>query len=182
MPISPNHRSWHHGPLHVVSDEGTYMVTAGTYRKEPFFHGERRLSFLCDSIFSVATEFKWGLRAWAIFPNHYHFIADSAENSKSLARLISKLHMTTAKALNTADSTSGRKVWDQYWDVRIDFQRSYFARLRYVMNNPVKHGVVTTASQYRWCSALWFEENAERSFVRTVAMFPTDKLSLDDDF
>jgi len=41
---------------------------------------------------------------------------------------------------------------------------------------------VKLATQYRWCSAAWFETNAPRSFVESVARFKTDKLNVWDDF
>ena len=41
---------------------------------------------------------------------------------------------------------------------------SLLARLNYVHNNPVHHGIVPAARQYPWCSASWFENSADRLF------------------
>lgn len=67
-------------------------------------------------------------------------------------------------------------------DTRLTHQASYLARLRYVHQNPVHHRLVAVATQYRWCSAAWFESNAPRSFVESVARFKTDKVKVWDDF
>ena len=67
-------------------------------------------------------------------------------------------------------------------DTRVTHQTSYMARLRYVNQNPVHHQLVPEASLYRWCSAAWFETNAPKSFVESVARFKTDKLDIWDDF
>ena len=80
------------------------------------------------------------------------------------------------------DGTSGRKVWFNSWDTRLTYEKSYMARLAYVHQNPVKHGVVKMARDYRWCSAAWFEQNSERPFVETVLSFPIDKVNVRDDF
>ena len=40
--------------------------------------------------------------------------------------------------------------------------KSYLARLNYVHQNPVKHGLVRVANQYRWCSAAWLEHGIGR--------------------
>lgn len=90
--------------------------------------------------------------------------------------------MTTAKQLNLWDRTPGRKVWFQYWDTHITFEPSYLARLNYIHQNPVKHGIVRSAEDYAWCSAAWFAENASPAFVKTVAGFKTDRLGIVDDF
>jgi hypothetical protein len=90
--------------------------------------------------------------------------------------------MTTSKRLNEQDAQRGRRVWFQYWDSHITFERSYLARLNYVHQNPVHHGVADNAENYAWCSAAWFGRNAPASFVATVKSFKTDKLSLPDEF
>ena len=81
--------------------------------------------------------------------------------------------MTTAKEFNRADDTPGRKIWFQYWETQLTFKRSYLARLNYVHNNPVKHGVTTEAKNYAWCSAAWFATNASPAFRATVDGFKT---------
>ena len=96
--------------------------------------------------------------------------------------MIGKPHMITAKEFNLQDGQPGRKVWFQYWDSKITFQKSYLARMNYVMNNPVKHGLVAQAKNYPWCSAAWFEINVPSSFSKTVGNFKTDKLNIYDDF
>ena len=55
-------------------------------------------------------------------------------------------------------------------------------RLHYVHSNPVRHKLVEDATEYPWCSAAWFELNAESSFRRTVFSFNTDKVKVVDDF
>ena len=90
--------------------------------------------------------------------------------------------MKLAKEINSTDGTPGRKVWYQYWDSYITFERSFLARLNYVHNNPVHHGLVAEASSYRWCSAAWFEREANPAFVKSVKEFKTERLNIPDDF
>jgi putative transposase len=76
----------------------------------------------------------------------------------------------------------GRKVWHQYWDLRITFQKSYLARLNYVMQNPVRHGIVGSADQYPLCSASWFEMKSSPAFFQSVSSCKIDALDVLDDF
>jgi putative transposase len=66
---------WPHSPVHRLSEAGAYMVTCGTYLKQPWFRGTERLHFLCDALLRLAAEYEWNLQAWAVFANHYHFVA-----------------------------------------------------------------------------------------------------------
>jgi putative transposase len=176
------HSTWHHAPVHRLLERGVYMVTAGTYEKKLFFNTPERLSLLQDRLHACETEFGWTLQAWAVMANHYHFIAGSPDDPLPLRRFLNKLHMTTAKAVNQLDLTSGRKVWFEYWDSHLTFERSYLARLHYVHENPAHHRIVNDAQQYRWCSAALFTMTAPQSFCRTVAAMPIDKLGVKDDF
>ncbi len=172
---------WPHSPAHQLGAHGTYMVTGGTYRKTPIFNSKRRLDFLRKTLFAEAGAKSVGLQAWAIFPNHYHFIA-AFDAISDLQEMVRALHSITAKAANAADAASGRKVWFQYWETRMTFERSYFARLRYVHQNAVHHGLVRVASNYEWCSASWFERKSAAAFRKMVLTFPCDSLNINDDF
>ncbi|HEV2224220.1 MAG TPA: transposase, partial [Candidatus Acidoferrales bacterium] len=129
---------WAHSPTHRLEAGGAYMVTAGTYQKQPFFSSAKRLTYLHDSLLHFAARYGWRLEAWTVFPNHYHFIAISPKKAATLPRFISHLHTFTAKEINRDDEAPGRKVWFQYWDSRITYQRSYLARLSYVHSNAVR--------------------------------------------
>src|SRR5919201_4969177 len=160
--------NWPHAPEHWLFEPGLYIVTAGTYHKLPHLSSAFRLNFFLESLIKCASEFDWTLRAWAVLPNHYHFIAASPTNPGTLRKFLGKLHMQTAKQLNRWDNTPGRTVWFQFWDSHITFERSYLARLNYVHYNPVHHGLVADAENYRWCSASWFARHASDAFVTTV--------------
>ena len=173
---------WPHSPPHRFFESGTYMITAGTYKKAHIFNAPEKRSFLTDKLFALSSEFETSLQAWAIMSNHYHFICSSDESPEKLKTLLYRLHKETALKINEMDNISGRKVWFQYWDRRIRNQRAYFARLKYVHENPVHHGIVPVAENYDWCSAAWFKLNAPSGFRRMIDTFKTDKLSVFDDF
>lgn len=173
---------WPHAPTHRLDSAGAYMVTAATYRKEPLFKSAKRLTLLCEQLLDLAAQRGWKLDAWAVFPNHYHFVAIAKENAETLARFIGHLHTITSKEINRQDETPGRKVWFQYWDSHLTYPRSYLARLNYVHCNAVKHGLVRQAAQYPWCSAGWFEGKAERPFYQTVMRMRSDHINVRDDF
>jgi len=174
--------NWPHSPRHWQFGPGIYIVTSGTYDKLHHLSDDHRRDFILEMLFACATEFKWELRAWAIMSNHYHFVANAPETAAPLKRFIGKFHMLTAKKLNEWDSAPARKVWFQYWDTRITFEKSYLARLRYVHFNPVHHRIIDLAENYRWCSASWFNRTASPAFVETVNSFKIDQVNVPDDF
>jgi putative transposase len=174
-------RNWPHSPARHLRDAGTYIVTAGTYRKVAVFKGANRLTILTNYILELADRYEWALQAWAVFPNHYHFVGNS-QMPQSLCSFLRHLHSVTAIEANKLDKAPGRQVWFEFWETRISFPRSYFARLNYVHQNAVRHRLVRLASHYPWCSAGWFEREATRSFFQTVSGFQIDKVTVPDEF
>ena len=175
-------RNWPHAPLHRLDERGAYIVTAGTYRKQPFFSSANHLDVLHDTLLELARRYEWRLQAWAVFSNHYHFVAMAPDDPGTLRPFIRHLHSDTARRLNVAQDAPGRRVWFNFWETHLTYERSYLSRLRYVHENAVHHGLVRCAVDYRWCSARWFEASAEPAFRRTVAGFKTDRLQIRDEF
>jgi putative transposase len=176
------HRDWPHAPLHRISEFGTYIVTAGTHQKEHFFRQPDRRDHLENQLLSLAKEAGWQVEAWAVFSNHYHFVGHATHHTETLDALLAELHRRTSLHVNELDQTEGRRVWFNYWETALTFERSYLARLNYVHQNAVRHRLVSVANQYPWCSAAWFERTATRAQVGTIYGFKIDKLNVHDDF
>ena len=176
---------WPHAPLHQLGQRATYFVTVGTYLKAHHFRGRHRLRVLHRGLLTVAGDFGWRLEAWAVFSNHYHFVAhspDDAPDASSLPDMLSVLHSKIASWINGLDAAPDRKVWYNYRETKLTYQRSYLARLNYVHQNPVKHGLVPVANQYPWCSAAWFERAASAAMVKSIYRFKIDQVKVYDEF
>ena len=158
------------------------MVTAATLHNDHYFSGDEKLSLLENQLLTLAKKYRWQLEAWAVFVNHYYFVARSHPESMALDNFLKQLHSDTARKLNDLEQVPGREVWYNFWDTKLTYERSYLARLNYVHQNAVKHGLVNVANQYPWCSAAWFERTASVSAVKTVYSFKTDKLNIHDDY
>jgi putative transposase len=96
--------------------------------------------------------------------------------------MLSQLHSLEGHAANARDNSPGRRVWFQFRDTQLTFERSWIARLRYTHENAVKHGLVARAADYPWCSAGWFERSANRALVESVRRVKTDRVNVVDDF
>ena len=141
---------WPHAPTHQLSENGTYFVTAGTYLKAHYFRTSQRLDVLQRGLLTIAHDFSWELEAWAVFSNHYHLVARSPSDSKdasSLSQMLGALHTRTGGWINRLDHTPERRVWHNFWDTKLTYQKSYLARLNYVHQNAVEHGLVPVANR-----------------------------------
>lgn len=171
-----------HVPIHKLGLDGVFIVTSATLHKESIFNGSEKLSMLESELLTLTKEYYWQLEAWANFSNHYHIIIRNLPGARELKKLLKHLHANSARKANQLDQLQGRKVWYNYWDTRLTYERSYLARLNYVHQNPVKHGLVPVANQYPWCSAAWFERTASLVTVETIYGLKIDELQINDDY
>ena len=173
-------------PVHHLSGSGTFFVTSGTYQKAHYFPDDDALKGLHGGLLKYAAKHKWTLEAWAVFSNHYHFVAHSPPEeeggAETLRRFLTELHSRYAIWLNKRDGESGRKVWHNYREKKLTLQKSYLARLNYVHQNAVRHGLMACADQYPWCSAGWFEKNATPAQVKTIYGLKIDEVNVFDPY
>ncbi|SCA63209.1 Uncharacterized protein SCG7086_AM_00050 [Chlamydiales bacterium SCGC AG-110-P3] len=173
---------WHHAPPHRLKAVGAYMITGATIHKKYYFYHPEHLNLLQSLLFELIESYGLGLKAWAIFSNHYHLILLTYPESGDPHQFIRHLHSSSARKLNKIEQRPGRRIWLQFWDTQLTYRNSYYARMNYVINNPVHHGLVDDAKLYQWCSARWFARNAEPGHYRTVMSFRSDKVNVIDTF
>ena len=171
---------WPHAPLHRFSPHGIFFVTASTYLQRHYYARAADLDRIQGTVFELARRYECQLQAWALMSNHYHLVAECG--GPALQAMLTKLHQAEGFACNRRDGVTGRKVWYQFRETELTFEKSWLARLHYTYENPVHHGLVTRAANYRWCSAGWFERTASPAFAKTVASFKIDRVRVADDF
>ncbi|MCI0381051.1 MAG: hypothetical protein L0215_25995 [Gemmataceae bacterium] len=130
----------------------------------------------------LARKYGWYLEAWAVFSNDNHFVGYTDSSACNLREFLTQLHANSAREVNRMDGLEGRQVWHNYWDKLLTYEKSYLARVNYVHQNPVKHGLVRVANQYAWCSAAWFERVARPAQVKTIYSCKIDRLEVADNF
>lgn len=174
--------SWPHAPPHYFTPHGTYIITAATLHRKRIFDSEAKLDLFRDTTFELVRNYALILQAWAFFANHYHLVASFESTRTTHCDFVRHLHRELSMRVNWIDAVPGRRVMYEFWDTHLTFEKSWLARLSYVHQNAVKHGLVPVANQYRWCSAPWFESNARPGFVKSVYSFRTDRIKVPDDF
>ncbi len=170
-----------HRPAHFEASNTIYMITAGTLHKEKILKTNTHLKIVNEQIILLSDKYDWQLQAWCVLHNHYHIIAISPK-TPNLVKFIRHLHSYSSNLLNKLDKTPKRKIWYQYWDSCITYPESYYARLNYVNNNAAKHEIVNNSLDYEFCSATWFNQNADKQFYKMVSNFKYNNISVRDDF
>ena len=139
---------WHHAPPHHFEAGQVYFVSAGTLHKKHHFSPDGYRAFLQERLLSALDRNGWLVQAWAVLSNHYHFLAETPEGAAPLGGMLRDLHSETAREINRRDNAVGREVWYQFRETQLTYEKSWLARLNYVNQNAVHHGLVPEATQY----------------------------------
>jgi putative transposase len=93
----------------------------------------------------------YDLHSFVVMPNHVHLLVTP---KIELPKVTKSLKGITAKRANALLSLSGSPFWqDESYDHLVRNDREFEKIRRYIEENPVRAGLVSEASEYRWSSA-----------------------------
>ncbi len=177
-------RDWPHAPPHRLAQSGVYFVTARTRDRLHVLADDELKTWFELHLLELVGAFGWQIEAWCVLSNHYRFVAHSPANGDSavsLRPLLQKLHSLTTKESNRREQVSGRsRLWQNYRETHLTYQRSYLARLNYVHQNAVHHGLARVGSEWPWCSAGKFKASVSPAWLKTIASFKYDEIAAED--
>lgn len=95
---------------------------------------------------------RYRLHAWCIMPNHVHFLISLLE-SHSISLVIRSLKSFTARQANRVLDRTGAFWYREYYDRYIRDAKHFDSVRNYIEQNPVKAGLCSVASDWRFGSA-----------------------------
>jgi putative transposase len=101
-------------------------------------------------------------------PDHVHMIfvpLVDVEKSEvfSLARITKAIKGTSAHLINRWLGRPGRVWQEESFDRVLRVSEKLDEKIAYILDNPVRSGLVSSSQQYRW---LWMAEKTEPSVAR----------------
>jgi putative transposase len=126
-----------------------HIVQRGNRRQEVFFADEDYLEYL-KFLSEYSNNYKLSIAAYCLMPNHIHLVA-VPENQEGLARAIGEIHRNYTRMINFRENWRGY-LWQGRFSSYVMDEKYLYAAVKYILNNPVKAGMVKTAEDYKWSS------------------------------
>jgi putative transposase len=199
MPLEEIYKTYKHNPPHLFAPNAKYMITGAIYRKLPFLKAPEAKRHLLETLFKGCEKYNWSVEDWVILDNHYHVMLNGPDSALNLSKLINEVHKFTAlwikkniimECRNGIDTVNAlqkplhktTKIFHNYWDSCITYERSYFARLNYIYFNPVKHNYTANAEEYEFGSYRQRFLSQEEGIFNRQKEYPWDNIKVNDDF
>ncbi|MBE2228152.1 MAG: transposase [Ignavibacteria bacterium] len=175
---------YNHNPPHYYKKNAKYFITGSIYKKRDLLKSSEAKNKLYEYFIKSANNFNWVLEDWVILNNHYHLMLESPDNPATLSEMMGNIHRYSAIWINknVRYDRAYDKVWHNYWDKCLTYERSYFTRLNYIWFNPVKHKLADDAKDYEFGS--YFQRfKLEKDYLENIKkLYPCDNLLEDDNF
>ena len=171
----------------------TYFFTVNTYQRQPLLTEAPFYDALKQSIRSVRTTHPFTIEAFVLLPDHLHCIWTLPENDADYATRWNIIKRTVSQKTRDVISpplTRSRKqrgelgLWQRrFWEHQIRDERDFEKHTDYIHWNPVKHGYVKQASEWRYSSFRRFVERGvyPMNWASPVACAMRTSLQHEDD-
>jgi len=134
----------------VLPDVALHVRQRGHNRDECFWHDTDRLVYL-TLLQQLAERTACSVHAYVLMTNHVHLLL-TPRDADSCARLMRNLGQRYVQYVNRRYERSGTLWEGRYRSCLVDSAEYVLACHRYIELNPVRAGMVTAPSAYRWSS------------------------------
>jgi REP-associated tyrosine transposase len=134
-------------PRSLLPDGVYHVGTRGVDKCTVFVDDDDRLAFL-RLLASVVEDYCWHMHTMCLMTNHYHLVVETEQWLLSLG--MQRLNGRYAEDFNVKFKRTGHLWGDRFW-ARVVGDDEYLVEVcEYVLNNPVRAGLVARAADWRW--------------------------------
>jgi REP-associated tyrosine transposase len=147
----------------VVPGMPHHVIQRGNRRQETFFCDDDYQAYL-DLMAQWCGEHKVKVWAYCLMPNHVHLIV-VPKTEDGLRRAIGEAHRRYTRRVNFREQWRGH-LWQGRFASFVLDEPHLLACARYVELNPVRAGLTTAPSKYRWSSASAYIKRKDDCLVK----------------
>ena len=136
----------------VVNPGYPHHITQRGNNKQPIFRNSRDRKFYLYLLKKYSCQCGCKVHAYCLMPNHIHLLLVPNQNF-SLAKTMQKISLSYTQHINKKYNRTGR-LWEcRFFSALIDKELYLWSVCRYIEQNPLRAGIATEATKYKWSSA-----------------------------
>jgi putative transposase len=135
----------------IRPDLHLFFVSTVTYQRQSFLTISMVASILIDEWRQALPRHGWKTGRYVIMPDHVHFFCSpSKSDAKSLSGFMQGWKQWTGKRIIQVCGRTA-PVWQaEFFDHLVRSEKSYSQKMEYLINNPIRAGLVQQASEWPW--------------------------------
>jgi putative transposase len=131
--------------------DGYFHVTACSVDEAPLVQDAADARMLISLLRRAVCRFRLGLHVYCVMGTHYHALVDG--RVKDLSRAVQWLQSVYAREHNARHGRAGALFRERFSSWVIRDEEHYRAAFEYILDNPVRAGLVQRAEDWPWSGA-----------------------------
>ena len=137
-------------PRYAIANQPQHIIQQGRDGQQIFFE-DQDYQYFHDCLDAAAYNYQLEVHAYVLMPDHVHILATPG-NTDSISRTTQSIGRNYVQYFNECYSGSGT-LWEGRYRATVVESRQYLlACSRYIELNPVRNGLVSKPTDYRWSS------------------------------
>jgi REP-associated tyrosine transposase len=139
-----------------------YFPTICTFERQKHFTSEGLVCDIRSEFLHTASELRFAISAYCFMPDHIHILAEGKAKSADLCVFV---NIARQRSAFVARRWIRGRLWQAgYFDRVLREDDSTFAVAQYIVQNPVRAGLVRSPVEYPFCgSSIWSKEELVES-------------------
>ena len=138
-------------PRHYLPPEGIYHVTTRGVARTAIFLNDDEHRFFLRLFADIVWRHDWRVHAFCLMPNHYHLVVET--QLRRLSAGIHRLNGLYAQGFNRRHKRWGHLFGERFAAWVVEGDEHYVNTCEYVLQNPVRAGLVRQAADWPWSAA-----------------------------
>ena len=135
----------------ILPNTPHHIVQRG-HNRQTVFISDDDYNYYRENLIDFKHEFGCKIYAYCLMTNHVHLIVNPGNNTESLSLLMKRVAGRQTRYVNKLEKRTG-SLWEGRFKSSIISTNEYLpACCRYIELNPLRAGMITDPSEYRWSS------------------------------
>jgi REP element-mobilizing transposase RayT len=137
-------------PIRIEYEGGFYHVTSRGNARQDVFLDNNDFRLFLKTFADVVERYRWIVHAYCLMTNHYHLLLETPQANLSMG--MRQLNGVFTQKYNRRHKRTGHLFQGRFKAFIVD-KDSYLLELnRYIVLNPVRAGMVSSAEEWPWSS------------------------------
>jgi putative transposase len=162
-------------PRYAIPGQPQHVIQRGN-NKVPIFGSIADYVFFKECVQSASARFECAMHAYVLMTNHVHLLVTPGD-ATGIGRMMQSVGRKYVRFFNDRNARTGTLWEGRYRATVVDSDEYLFTCYRYIEQNPVRAGLVSDPSRYRWSShgfnALGTDDALVVPHERYLALGPT---------
>ena len=137
-------------PLRIEYPGAVYHITSRGNEKKPVYKDDQDRKNFLFILDKVNKRYHWVCHAYCLMDNHFHLLIETPDGNLSSG--MRQLNGVYTQAFNKRHHRAGHLFQGRYKAILIQKDSHLLEVCRYVVQNPVRAGLVEYPAQWRWSS------------------------------